>query len=463
MRITNILRQIQALLVIALLATATRITVAAPANDHIVVMISVDGLAAYYLDDPKADMPTIRKLAAEGARAEGMKASTPTVTWPNHTTLVTGDNPARHGVVGNNYYDRAKGEKVVLIADPVFDKDQIVKVPTLYDVAKQAGMKTAAVRWPATRNASTLDWTEPDVHPDDLIEKYTTPALLDECRRAGIYLLRKDDPHPPTDADEPNDAVYTKAFNLILHKHRPQLALLHIAMVDHTEHAKGPKSAEAYQAVHDADGYVRQVWEELQKDYPGRATLVIVSDHGFSPIRKMILPNVVLAKAGLADSKKKNAPGAVRIVTQGGSVFMYVTDTAHRDEVLGKVRKAFTGMEGVSKIVGSEDFKQYGVADPKDDPHAPDMIMFAEEGYTYGDTAGGALPFNEKPERKGSHGHEATLPDLHATFVAWGAGIKPGVKLGEITNIDVAPTIAKLLGLNLPNTDGKPLTAALAQ
>src|SRR5437660_4201320 len=97
----------------------------------IVVMISVDGLGAYYLDDPKAEMPTIRALAAEGARASMMKASTPTVTWPNHTTLVTGVTPARHGVVGNNYFDRAAGKKVALISDPVFDKDEIVKVPTI--------------------------------------------------------------------------------------------------------------------------------------------------------------------------------------------------------------------------------------------------------------------------------------------------------------------------------------------
>src|SRR5436190_4508135 len=114
---------------------------AAEISDRIVVMISVDGLAGYYLDDPKAEMPTIRALAAEGARASLMKASTPTVTWPNHTTLVTGVNPARHGVLGNNYFDRKTGKAVRLISDPVYDKDQIVKVPTIYDLAKEKGFK----------------------------------------------------------------------------------------------------------------------------------------------------------------------------------------------------------------------------------------------------------------------------------------------------------------------------------
>src|SRR5947207_1908672 len=106
-------------------------------SDRVVVMISVDGLAGFYLDDPKAEMPTIRKLANAGAQSSRMKASTPTVTWPNHTTLVTGVNPARHGVLGNNYFDRETGKRVRLIADPVYDKEQIVKVPTIYDLAKQ--------------------------------------------------------------------------------------------------------------------------------------------------------------------------------------------------------------------------------------------------------------------------------------------------------------------------------------
>src|SRR5215212_6441008 len=106
-----------------------------------------------------AEMPTIRKLAAEGATASSMKASNPTVTWPNHTTLVTGVNPAKHGVVGNNYYDRAAGKQVVLITDPIYDKDEIVKVPTIYDAAHDGGLKTASLRWPASRNAKSLDWT----------------------------------------------------------------------------------------------------------------------------------------------------------------------------------------------------------------------------------------------------------------------------------------------------------------
>src|SRR5687768_11860803 len=95
---------------------------AEPHKDHCVILVSVDGLAGFYLDDPRADMPTLRRLAKEGARAKGMVCSFPTVTWPNHTTLVTGTSPARHGVIGNNYFDRTSGNSVPFIPDPLFDK-----------------------------------------------------------------------------------------------------------------------------------------------------------------------------------------------------------------------------------------------------------------------------------------------------------------------------------------------------
>ena len=434
-----------------------------PSADRIVVMISIDGLGAYYLDDAKAEMPTLRKLAAEGARATMMKPSTPTVTWPNHTTLVTGVTPARHGVLGNNYLDRKTRSRVTLISDPVFDKDQIVKVPTIYDLAKDAGMKTAAIRWPASRNAKSLDWTIPDILTSELLRKYSTPALQAECEKAGIDLLADSATKSKSPSPKPTDESCTRVFNFVLHEHRPNLALLHLIDVDHTEHFEGPKSPEAYAAVKTADDEVRLVWEELKRDFPGKATLVIVSDHGFSPIKRMILANVILRKAGLIEATgKKQTAGAVQLVIQGGSALVYVLDSANRASVIARVTEAFRNVKGVSKIVGPDQLKEYGVADPKDDPHAPDMLLFAELGCNFGDTAAGDLPFDDKPERKGSHGHDADLPELQATFVAWGAGIKPGTRLGQISNLDVAPTIAKLLGLNIPNAEGKPLSKALA-
>jgi predicted AlkP superfamily pyrophosphatase or phosphodiesterase len=448
---------VSAAVMLCSLAMARSAESALKPSDRVVVMISVDGLAADYLDDPKADMPTIRALAAEGARAATMKAVTPTVTWPNHTTLVTGVMPARHGVVGNNYLDRATGKRVALISDPVYDKDEIVKAPTIYDLAKAAGLTTAAARWPASRNAKTLDWTFPDVRSVELLEKYTTPVVLKETEAAGIKMLNKDDPKAAAgDTPQPSDDICLRAFNLILEKHRPNLALLHLVDVDHDQHLYGPRNEKAYAAIKTADNQVREVWEVLKRDFPGKATLFVVSDHGFQENKKAILPNVVLRKAGLLEvAGKKETSGPVQVVAQGGTEFIYILDEKRRDEIAKRVRKAFENLEGVSKVIGSDQLHQYGVANPKNDPKAPDMILFSKEGYIFGDTAAGDLPFNAKPERKGSHGHDPSIPNLKATFVAWGADIKPGTRIGEIQNTAVAPTIAKLLGFSIPNADGK--------
>jgi len=128
-----------------------------------------------------------------------------------------------------------------------------------------------------------------------------------------------------------------------------------------------------------------------------------------------------------------------------------------------RVKAAFKGLEGIAKVAGPEEMPAYGIADPKVDPNAPDMMIFAQLGYAFGDTAAGELPFTEKPERKGTHGHDPNLPELHASFIAWGAGIKPGAKVGEIANTQVTPTIAKVMGLEMSNLDGKPITAILAK
>ena len=442
------------------LVTARAQTV--PAIDRAVVMVSIDGLAAFYFDDPKAEMPNIRALAAQGVKANSMKAVAPTVTWPNHTTLVTGVTPAKHGVVGNNYFDRTKRELVTLIFDPVLDKDQIVKVPTIYDVAKASGLKTVGINWPGSRNAKSLDWTIPEVHKLDLYRKYTTPALLKECQENGFSVLDEVFVGNARAEEGKSDAVYTRVLNLMLNKHRPNLAILHLGNVDHVQHDKGPRSAEAYQAIKEADAEIGEIWKNLQRNFAGRATLFVVSDHGFSPIKSIILPNIVLRQTGLVEVKdKKITGGSVRLVVQGGAAMLYVLDEGNRNEIVRKLEKAFRGENGVAKVVGPKDLNKYGVGNPKDDPNAPDVMLFAKEGFTFGDTAAGDIPFNEKPERLGSHGHDPNLSHLHASFVAWGAGIKSGARLGNIENTEVAPTIAKLLDLDLRNTEGKPLTKIL--
>lgn len=428
------------------------------------VLISVDGLAHYYFDDPKAEMPTIRQLAAEGARAEKMKCSMPTVTWPNHTTLVTGVHPAKHGVIGNNYFDRTKGEPVPLIPDPLFNKEEIVKTPTIYDVAKAGGLKTAAIIWPASRGAKTLDWTVPDVFSNALFQGHASAGLIEEFKAAGIPADQQEE-FCKTGKGEDRDRMYVQMFNHVVRKHRPNVALLHLVEVDHVEHAKGPQTPEAYAAVKFADDRVREVWDELMKSFPGKATLIVASDHGFFSYQQQIQPNVLLRNEGLLTAEgTKITGGKVRALGQGGAAFIYVLDPANREATVEKLAAKFKDVEGVELVIGPKDFPKYGLADPQKNPQMADLVLSAKEGYSFSDSLAGNLVVTPKSDVvKGTHGYDPNQPRLHGTFVAWGAGIKAGAKAGTMNNTDVAPTMAELLGVKIPDADGRVLDSILSK
>lgn len=432
-------------------------------QDRVVVLISVDGLAGFYFDDPKAEMPNLHAMAREGVHASGMRASVPSVTWPNHTSLVTGCNPARHGVVGNNFLDRATGKQVALIGDPIFDKSQIVRVPTIYDLAKQAGRSTVGIRWPATKHADTLDWTIGDMKLE-VMESGVSTALAVDAKAAGLWPKPEVDAEGKTVPGKFTDDICTDLFLYVMREKKTTFGMLHIIDVDHDQHQFGPRTDEAYAAVKAADARVGRVWSELKKQYPENLSIIVASDHGFSPIERLIFPNVILRDAGLIDVKGvRVVGGVVRTVIQGGSTLVYIMEDSKRSEIEAKIKEAFGKVEEVQSVIGRDQFAEYGVADPSVDPRSPDMIVFAKEGFAFGDTAAGSMSFRDKPERKGTHGHDINLPHLQASFFAWGDGVKQGVELGLIHNTDVAPTLAKLMGLEMKDVDGRVLTEAMSE
>ena len=428
-----------------------------PAAERLVVLISVDGLAAYYLDDPKADMPTIRRLAREGVGGNGMKCAMPSVTWPTHTTMATGCWAGRHGVIGNSYWDREAGKSVPFIPDPLFDKDEIVKVPTIYDVAHRGGLKTAGICWPASRNAKTFDWTVPDIFPDDLFQKYSTPSWLVELREANIPFWMQETWCKAPAGGAQRDWMYARMAAQLIYKHRPNLLMLHLMETDHVQHAKGPQTPDAYWACSYEDDRVRTVLEAAKEMFPGRVTFIVVSDHGFNPYTREIRPNVKLKQDGLIKMEgSKIVARRANALGQGGSTFIYVLDKEHRAEILAKLAEEFRAVEGVEVVIEQKDFAKYGMVTPDKDPRMADLVISAKEGFSFSDSAAGDAVVTPPSETlKGTHGYNPGQKKMRATFVAWGAGIRSGVKLTDMEAVDLAPTVARLLGLSMPDVDGR--------
>lgn len=450
---------------ITLILTANTIAHAAPA-EH-VILVSIDGWAHHYFDDPKCHMPAVKALAAGGVRAKRMECSFPTVTWTNHTTLVTGVHPAKHGVLANEYFDRTQRKKIPLIPDPIFDKEEIVKSPTIYDAAKAAGMKTAAVIWPASRGAKTLDWTVPDVFEQELFEKYGTPELLEEARAAGIPVEKQMEWCKAGNAGKAQrDYMYTLLATHIIKKHKPNFLALHLVSLDSFEHAHGRQVPEAYWAANDSDNRVADLVRATEEaGIRDKTAFVITTDHGFVTYAKSINANVALRKDGFVKVVlgRSLAPDSrVFAMAEGGACFVYVLDEPNRGSILKQITPVLAKLEGVAGVVEAKDFGgriQHLTADK--DPREPDLVLLAGDGYTFTDSLADNEVIIPSASPKGSHGHFQLDANLHGCFVISGAGVKSGVELDEVKNIDVTPTMAKLLGIPFPGADGRVLGEAL--
>jgi predicted AlkP superfamily pyrophosphatase or phosphodiesterase len=245
--------------------------------------------------------------------------------------------------------------------------------------------------------------------------------------------------------------VYTGVTKHLLSRHKVNLILLHLITPDGVEHAYGPNTPEAYKAVAESDQRIGEIWDALQQPpFAGQSALFVVSDHGFAPYQKLIQPNVVLKELGLiaTDDQGKVTERKAWCVAQGGSAFIYVLSDEQRAEVTNSLAKKLADVEGVLDVMRPSEFAGLGVPDPSKNPEAPDLVLTTGPGYSFGNNVTGQV-IVDAGGSKGSHGHDPRPDYMHAMFVAAGTGIKPGAKLKLINNVDVAPTIAHLLGLEM--------------
>ena len=431
------------------------------AADRHVVLISIDGFAGYLVDDPKVPLPNIRYLAKEGCIVDGgMTVSDPSVTWPNHTTLVTGLKPGRHGVIANGVLVRG-GIGVPVKIDSNRDKMDLVQVPTIADVAHAAGLRTAEVNWPCTRNSESFDDQFPDV-PNSL--EYTTPRLRTELIEKG--LLRDESQASFRSVSVVGlDYVWTEAACHLIRQRKPHLTLVHLLNNDATHHRRGAQTQDSYTANAYADMCVGRILDAI--DDAGireTTTVILVADHGFTLTPKAIRPNVLLRKAGLLTAKGGELTQAqVHVVPEGGVGYVYCTNPATAAERAAYVQKLFLGQEGVADFLLPDRFNEVGFPHPRENKQVPDAIVVAKDGYgVSGNVTGETLvaTYQEARTALGSHGFLAKSPKMKAMCILSGAGIRPGGKIQEIDNTAIAPTIARLLGLKYDYAEGQPLSNA---
>lgn len=423
---------------------------AQPAKAKYVVMITVDGFRPEMYLDSAYGMPTVRELMKNGVATEGMNPVFPSVTYPDHTTMVTGVTPARHGIYYNTPFE-PEGASGKWYWDY-----KLIKSPTIWDAMHKAGRKTACVRWPVTFEAP-IDYRIPEYwnykdmsDPRPYTAAATQPAgLWEEVQQKATGTLSADDLLAENE-ELIQDENVARMAGYIIRTYKPGFTAIHLACTDHYEHENGRDHYMVKASVAGADRAIKTLVESLHRAKIADSTLVIVlGDHGFENIYRNFHPNFLLKQAGLI-TDVKTGKWKAQFHTSGGSAFLQLKDKNDK-ATLKKVQALLAAqpdsLKGYFAVLDRAKLDAVG-ADPN-----VQLALTGLHGTSFGAKAEKLVePFSKV---KGTHGFYPDHQQIRTGFVAFGPGLRKGVLIKEMNMTDVAPVISKLAGLEMTGMDGK--------
>jgi predicted AlkP superfamily pyrophosphatase or phosphodiesterase len=430
--------------------TLTEQTSAQKKNQPLVVMLSIDGLKPDYVleaDKYGLKIPNLRRLAKEGAFASNVTGVMPTVTYPSHTTMVTGVGPARHGIYANSPFDpfaKNQGGWMWYAED--------IKAPTLWEAVNNAGMKSASVDWPVTVGANiTFNiaqiWRASTPEDRKLLRALSTKGLLSEVEQAvGNY----PEGYDYTIAAERKRCAVNE---YILQNKKPNFLTGYFSVLDEAQHEHGPYSKEVYQTLEELDELIGKVRAAAARAGNGNAYFCLVSDHGFFHIKKEVRLNYALREAGLLEVDDKGKLQSWRAIcwNSGGTSAVMLkdpNDTDTRQKVRDVLQRlAADEKYGIHRIFEGEAAQKTGGF-----PNAAFIVVTKPESYFSGSFE---APLTRDRTPGGGHGFSAEFPEMDSSFFIVGPGIAAGKNLGRIDMRDIAPTLAGRLGVKLPTAEGR--------
>ena len=419
-----------------------------------ILMISIDGLKPEYVthaDEHGLRIPTLRRFMTEGVYADGVVGVLPTVTYPSHTTLITGVWPAEHGILNNQLFDPEKK-----FSGAWYWYAESIKVATLWDAAHQAGIGTASVSWPVSVNAASVDtlipeyWRATNVSGStNTQDRYLMNAIsrpvgfIDEMeQRLGPYMSGNNT------TVENGDEVRTRYSLEILEHRKPGFMTIHLSAMDDSEHEHGAFSPEAAKTLEAVDGMVARLMAAALKNDPA-TKIVIVSDHGFLNVTHAVNLGIPFAQAGLLDTTPTGpaATWKIQFWSSGGMTAIILkdkTDAATREQVKAILDKlAADHANGIDQVLDDKQIAEHGGF-----PNASFLVVM-KPGYVAGPATTGPM-LVEQTTVHGTHGFWPLMPEMRASFFAMGQGLAKGRDLGVIDMRQIAPTVAGIMGVNLP-------------
>jgi predicted AlkP superfamily pyrophosphatase or phosphodiesterase len=417
---------------------------ALPLAAQTTVVISIDGMRPDYVlkaDEHGLKIPHLRRILKDGAHAAGVRGVLPTVTYPSHTTIVTGVWPVKHHIYSNVVFDPLD---LNLAGWTWYSED--IAVPTLWDAASKAGLVTGSVSWPVSVGAAAIKYNVPEYwraskFPGEdlkLMRAISTPGLMAEIEKdAGPYVTDLDDAAN-------GDRQRTRYAVAILRKKHAQFVTVHLASLDHLEHAAGPFSPEANGALEQIDAEVGEL-EDAARSVSPNVTICVLSDHGFTRTDHNFNIVAALAEAGLVTmANRKVTAWKAFPDLEAGSAAIILKDP--KDEVTrAKVGELLHKLvadpkNGIAQILEPRQIAAFG--------GRPDAAFWIDMQSNF------SIVNSDRPARVGgTHGYAPSNPQLLASFFIAGPKIKHGVDLGEIDMRSIAATLAQAMGFAFPSAD----------
>ena len=443
-----------------LLATAT-----ARAGDAHVVLISIDGFAAYHLENEELELPNIRTLAREGVWAHSGETVFPSVTHPAHATIITGVSPRVHGVIGNQIRNRLTGETFHVSEK---SRSESIEVDTLFDAAKNKGFSSAAMFWPETRGDAAIDFNIIHEHQPprynagkELDPAIAAPGFLEELRAAGIPIDLYFTWYPDFALKPARDILLAQATSHVIRTHAPELVATLISATDSYQHRYGPDHYLSKAALTTADHCVGLFREAARAaGIEDTTTFILTSDHGFHSVTHAVNLHPLLREAGLTE-KVTLHQGGWTMYAEIGDDF----DPSRDGEALERFFSSALSLEGVTRLVRPGEFHALGARRYEEDPRVAGHYMLIGDIDTHlvSDPSGESTTRHLRQRPSHGHGYLPDHPRMRPVFVISGNGIKRGQRIGPVRNHDIAPTVAYLLGLELGPVEGRVVREALAE
>lgn len=423
-------------------------------NNENLIIISFDGLSSLDFNYIKK-LSNFKKILLESSYCKNVKTIYPSLTYPAHTTIVTGKYPINHEVINNTLFQLNRQ------SPDWYWQRKYIKSNTIYDLAIEKGLKVASLFWPVSAK-SKIQYNMPEIFSNRFWQNQILVSALNGSLFYQIELNKKFG-YLRKGLEEPylGDFLQKSVLHTIK-KYKPNILMAHYLDIDINRHEHGFYSKEAYDALNRHNEKLGEIIQTLKdENLYENTTIVILGDHSSKDVENVIYINSLFYKKGLIEIKNNKIKNYKAISKScDGSTYIYIKDK----KVLKDVEKILYALEkdkesGIEKVFNKKDMQKLKAN------NNCDFILEAREGYYFKDEISNKYilsleDINEKDKDKyikNSHGYHPDKKDYNTVFIIKSASVKKDNEIENMNLVDIAPTISKIMNLKLKDYDGKVL------